>query len=216
MGGGGLPREHSGSLCRPQAGRYAIAMSRSNRIANAMSLRKSDLHLLVLGIAAIVFFAIGAGRAFRASYDFVPVYTGRDACSIGATPTILSSCSNSSLREAAAPRNCHRGRSICPSTRLQLSWCFPLWLCSGFRSPGCSGSCSTAAYSSLPRDLFCPLCTGPQRWLATALASFILATSGILLVLGRPGTFSISLVIIGCLSLRSWPLRASRGLPVYA
>ena len=50
----------------------------------------------------------------------------------------------------------------------------------------------------------------PHRWLATALVSFFLITAGILLVLGQPAVFAISLVVIGsCLFLRGRLLRLS-------
>ena len=45
-------------------------------MADAIRFTKPDLPLLVLCVGAIVFFAVGAGRVFRASYDLVPVYTG--------------------------------------------------------------------------------------------------------------------------------------------
>jgi Glycosyltransferase family 87 len=163
-----------------------------------MSLRKSDLHLLVLGIAAIVFFAIGAGRAFRASYDFVPVHTGARC--------LLHRCNPYDTKQLEQQFSAGGGRPTelpsweidmpvyPPSTFLVLSPLallrFPIARLLWFLLNGCLFVTSAG--------LILSLCTGPQRWLATALASFILATSGILLVLGQPATFSISLVIIGC------------------
>jgi hypothetical protein len=55
------------------------------------------------------------------------------------------------------------------------------------------------------------LCPSSQRWPATIVVSLILATSGILLVLGQPAAFAISLVIIASylfLRARSLPLAA--------
>src|ERR1700721_2176868 len=52
----------------------------------AMKLIKPDLHLLVLGISAIIFFAVGAARVFRSSNDFVPVYTGARCLLHGCNP----------------------------------------------------------------------------------------------------------------------------------
>src|ERR1700685_2851616 len=51
-----------------------------------MTLIKPDLHLLVLGISAIIFFAVGAARVFRSSNDFVPVYTGARCLLHGCNP----------------------------------------------------------------------------------------------------------------------------------
>jgi hypothetical protein len=51
--------------------------------------------------------------------------------------------------------------------------------------------------------LILSVCPRSHRWLATTLVSFFLVTAGILLVLGQPAVFAISLVIIGsCLFLR--------------
>ena len=41
-----------------------------------MSFKRQHLHVLVLSVSAIVLFVVGGARVFRASNDFVPVYTG--------------------------------------------------------------------------------------------------------------------------------------------
>jgi hypothetical protein len=47
------------------------------------------------------------------------------------------------------------------------------------------------------------ICPPPHRWLATILVSFFVVTAAILLVLGQPAVFAISLVVIGsCLFVR--------------
>lgn len=190
--------EHDGSLCRAYTGRYAIAMSRSNGIAEAMRFPKPDLHLLVFCIAAIVFFAVGAGRAFHASNDLVPVYTGARC--------LLHGCNPYDTKQLEQQFFAGGGRSTelpsweidvpvyPPSTFLVLSPLallpFPIARLFWFLLNGCLFVTSAG--------LILSLCPGPQRWLATTLGSFILATSGILLVLAQPATFAISLVIIGC------------------
>src|ERR1700677_180881 len=172
-------------------------MSRSNRIAKAMSFRKPDLHLLVLGIAAMVFFAIGAARVFRASYDLVPVYTGARC--------LLHGCNPYDTKQLEQQFFAGGGRPVelpswdidvpvyTPSTFLVL---FPLGLLHypiarllWFLLSGCLFVTSAG--------LILSLCPGTHRWLATTLGSCIVATSGILLVIGQPATFAISLVIIG-------------------
>ena len=162
-----------------------------------MSFRKSDLHLLVLGIAAIVFFAIGAGRAFRVSYDFVPVYTGARCLLYGCDPYDTKQLQQQFFAGGGRPTELPSWEIDMPvyppSTFLTLSPLallrFPIARLLWFLLNGCLFVTSAG--------LILSLCTGPHRWLATTLASFILATSGILLLLGQPATFSISLVIIG-------------------
>jgi hypothetical protein len=162
-----------------------------------MSFRKSDLHLLVLGIAAIVFFTIGAGRAFRASNDFVPVYTGARCLLYGCNPYDTKQLEQQFFAGGGRPTELPSWEIDMPvyppSTFLTLSPLallrFPIARLLWFLLNGCLFVTSAG--------LILSLCTGPHRWLATMLASFILATSGILLVLGQPATFSISLVIIG-------------------
>jgi hypothetical protein len=51
--------------------------------------------------------------------------------------------------------------------------------------------------------LILSICPPPHRWLATILVSFFVVTAAILLVLGQPAVFAISLVVIAsCLFLR--------------
>jgi hypothetical protein len=173
-------------------------MSRSNRIAKAMSFRKPDLHLLALGIAAVVFFAIGTARVFRASYDFVPVYTGARCLLHGCNPYDTKQLEQQFFagggRRTELPSWEIDMPVYPPSTFLMLSPLallrFPIARLLWFLLNGCLFVTSAG--------LILSLCSGSERWLASTLASFILATSGILLVLGQPAAFSISLVIIGC------------------
>jgi glycosyl transferase family 87 len=173
-------------------------MSRSNRIAEAISLMKPDLHLLVLCIAAIVFFAVGAGRAFRASNDLVPVYTGARCLVHDCNPYDTKQLEQQFFEGGGRPVELPSWEIDVPvyppSTFLVLSPLallrFPIARLLWFLLNGCLFVTSAG--------LILSLCPRPQQWLATALGSFIVATSGILLVLGQPAAFAISLVIIGC------------------
>jgi hypothetical protein len=169
-----------------------------HRIAKAMSFRKPQLHLLVLGIAAIVFFAIGAARVFRASYDFVPVYTGARCLLQGCNPYDTKQLEQQFFAAGGRRKELPSWQIDMPvyppSTFLTLSPLallrYPIARVLWFLLNACLFVTSAG--------LILALCLGPRRWLATTLTSFILATSGILLVLGQPAAFSISLVIIGC------------------
>jgi hypothetical protein len=173
-------------------------MPGSNRVAEAISFTKPDLHLLLLVIAAIMFFAVGAGRVFRASNDFVPVYTGARCLLHDCNPYETKQLEQQFFQGGGRPTELPSWQIDVPvyppSTFLALSPLallrFPRARLLWFLLNGCLFV--TAA------GLILSLCPGRQRWLATALASFILATSGILLVLGQPAAFAISLVIIGC------------------
>jgi hypothetical protein len=167
-----------------------------------MRFRKPDLHFLVLGIAAIVFFAIGAARVLRASYDLVPVYTGARCLLHGCNPYDTKQLEQQFFAGGGRPTELPSWEIDVPvyppSTFLVLSPLallpFPIARLLWFLLNGCLFVTSAG--------LILSLCPGsrrePQQWLATTLGSFILATSGILLVLGQPAAFAISLVIIGC------------------
>jgi hypothetical protein len=173
-------------------------MSRPNGIAEAIRFKKPDRHLLVLCVAAILFFAVGAARVFRTSYDLVPVYTGSRCLLHGCNPYDTKQLEQQFFAGGGLPTELPSWEIDMPvyppSTFLTLSPLallrFPIARLLWFLLNGCLFVTSAG--------LILSLCTGPQRWLATTLASFILATSGILLVLGQPAAFSISLVIIGC------------------
>jgi hypothetical protein len=159
---------------------------------------KPDLHLLVLGISAIIFFAVGGARVFRSSYDLVPVYTGARCLLHGCNPYDTKQLEQQFFAAGGRPTELPSWEIDVPvyppSTFLVLSPLallrFPTARLFWFLLNGCLFVTSAG--------LILSLCPGPRRWLATTLASFILATSGILLVLGQPAAFSISLVIIGC------------------
>ena len=106
---------------------------------------------------------------------------------------------------------CLPGKSTCQSIRRQHSWYFPRFCCSGILRPACFGLCLTAGLFILSAVLVLSACPRSHRWLATILVSVILATSGILLVVGQPATFAISLIIISSyffLRVRFLPLCA--------
>jgi hypothetical protein len=175
-----------------------MAMPRSNRATEAIRFTKPDLHLLLVCLAAIVFFVVGAGRVFVASNDLVPVYTGARCLLHGCNPYDTKQLEQQFFLAGGRPTELPSWEIDVPvyppSTFLVLSPLallrFPAARLLWFLLNGCLFV--TAA------GLILSLCPGQRRWLTTALASFVLATSGILLVLGQPAAFAISLVIIGC------------------
>ncbi len=161
-----------------------------------MKFQKPNLHFLVFGISALIFFAVGGHGAFRFSHDFVPVYTGAECLLHGCDPYDTSQLEHQFFR--------HGGRAVDlpsweidvpvypPSTFLVMSPLallpYPLARLLWFVLNG-----SLLIASGV---LILSACPPSHRWLATILGSLILATSGILLVLGQPAAFAISLVII--------------------
>jgi hypothetical protein len=169
-----------------------------------MKLIKPDLHLLVLGISAIIFFAVGGARVFHSSNDFVPVYAGARCLLHGCNPYDTTQLERQFFRAGGRagelPSWAIDVPVYPPSTFLALSplaWLrFPTARLFWFLLNGCLFVTSTA--------LILSLCPPSHRWLATALGSLFLLSSGILLVLGQPAIFAISLLVIGCyLFLRS-------------
>jgi hypothetical protein len=168
-----------------------------------MKFTKPDLHLLIVCISALVLFAVGAARVTHSSNDFVPVYTGARCLLHGCNPY-----DTAQLEQQFYQAGGHRDELPSwqidvpvypPSTFLALSplalFPFPAARLLWFLISGCLFVTAAA--------LILSMCRSPHRWLATVLVSFFLATAGILLVLGQPAVFAISLVIIGtCLFLR--------------
>jgi hypothetical protein len=163
-----------------------------------MRFTKPGLRLLVLCISAIVFLAVGGARVFRSSNDFIPVYTGARCLLHGCNPYDTSQLEQEFFQGG--------GRAVelpswdidvpvyPPSTFLVLSPLallrFPVARLVWFVLNGCLFVASTG--------LILSMCTRSHRWLATILGSLFLLSSGILLVLGQPAIFAISLVVIGC------------------
>jgi Glycosyltransferase family 87 len=167
-----------------------------------MKFTKPDLHWLVLCIAALAFFAVGAQR-FRFANDFVPVYTGARCLLHGCNPYDTTQLEQEFFQGGGHPAELPSWDIDVPvyppSTFLILSPLaelrFPVARVVWFLVNSCLFVVSAG--------LILSLCPPPHRWLATALASLFLLTSGILLVLGQPATFAISLVVIGsCLFFR--------------
>jgi hypothetical protein len=162
-----------------------------------MSFKKPDLHLLVLSVSAIVLFVAGGARVFRASNDFVPVYNGARCLLHGCNPYDTSQLEQQFYQaggHAAELPSWNIDVPVYPpSTFLVLSplALFPfhaarlIW----FLLNGCLIVTATGLILAL-----CPL---SHRWLATALGSLFLVSSAILLVLGQPAIFAISLLGIG-------------------
>jgi Glycosyltransferase family 87 len=161
-----------------------------------MKFSKLNLHSLVFVVSAFIFMAVGGERAFRFSHDFVPVYAGAGCLLSGCNPYDTAELEQQILRRG--------GRAVDlpsweidmpvypPSTFLALSplalFPYPLARLLWFLLNGSLFITSAALVISA--------CPQSYRLMASILGSFILATSGILLVVGQPATFSISLLII--------------------
>ncbi len=167
-----------------------------------MKLLKPDLHWLVFSLAALAFFASGAKR-FHAANDFVPVYAGARCLLRNCNPYDTTQLERQFFQAGGHPGELPSWDIDVPvyppSTFLALSplarFPFPVarltWLLLNF------------CLFVIAAGMILSLCPAPQKWLATALASLLLLTSGILLVLGQPAIFAVSLLVIGsCLYLR--------------
>lgn len=157
------------------------------------------MYWLIFCISACIFLSLAIKRfdAFHAGSDFIPVYTGARCLLHDCNPYEPSQLDQQYFLEGGSvlerPNWANTPPLYPPSTLLALS---PLTL---FRFPvarliwvllnGCLFVTSAAII------LF--MCPRSHWWLATILVSLILITSGILLALGNPGIFSISLLIMG-------------------
>jgi hypothetical protein len=163
-----------------------------------MSFKRQHLHLLVLSVSAIVLFVAGGARVFRSSNDFVPVYTGARCLLHGCNPYDTSQLEQQFFLAGGQATELPSWNIDVPvyppSTFLVLSplalFPFPAARLLWFLLNGCLFIASTG--------LILSMCPRSPRWLATILASVFLVSSGILLVLGQPAIFAISLVVIGC------------------
>ena len=139
---------------------------------------------------------MGGARAFRFSHDFVPVYTGAGCLLHGCDPYDTSQLEQQFFRQGGRVVDLPSWEIDVPvyppSTFLVLTPLallrYPLARLLWFLLNG-----SLFVYSAV---LVLSACPQSHRWLATTLGSLILATSGILLVLGQPAALAISLVII--------------------
>jgi hypothetical protein len=168
-----------------------------------MKFTKPDLHLLALCISALVLFAVGGARVFHSSNDFVPVYTGARCLLHGCNPYDTSQLEQQFYQAGGHPGELPSWLIDVPvyppSTFLVLS---PLALLS-FPAARLLWFLLSGGLLVIAARLILSVSRPPHRWLATALVSFFLVTAGILLVLGQPAVFAISLVVIGsCLFLR--------------
>jgi hypothetical protein len=168
-----------------------------------MKFTKPDLHLLVVCIASLVLFAVGGARVFHASNDFVPVYAGARCLVHGCDPYDTSQLEPEFFQAGGQPSDLPSWQIDVPvyppSTFLALAPIallrFPVARLVWFLLNGC--------LFAIAAGLILSICPPPHRWLATIMVSFFVLTAGILLVLGQPAVFAISLVVIGsCLFLR--------------
>ena len=176
-----------------------------------MKFSRPNLHLLVLGIAAVIFLAVGGARAFRFSHDFVPVYTGAGCLIHGCDPYDTSQLEEEFFRRGGRVVDLPSWEIDVPvyppSTFLVLTPLallrYPVARLLWFLLNGCLFIFSAVLVLSA--------CPQSHRWLATTLGSLILATSGILLIVGQPAALAISLVIIS-----SYLFMRTRYLPLGA
>jgi hypothetical protein len=168
-----------------------------------MKFTKPDLHLLVVCIASLMLFAVGGARVFHASNDFVPVYAGARCLVHGCDPYDTSQLEPEFFQAGGQPSDLPSWQIDVPvyppSTFLALAPLallrFPVARLVWFLLNGC--------LFAIAAGLTLSICPPPHRWLATIMVSFFVLTAGILLVLGQPAVFAISLVVIGsCLFLR--------------
>ncbi len=176
-----------------------------------MKFSRPNLHLLVLGIAAVIFLAVGGARAFRFSHDFVPVYTGAGCLIHGCDPYDTSQLEEEFFRRGGRVVDLPSWEIDVPvyppSTFLVLTPLallrYPVARLLWFLLNGCLFIFSAVLVLSA--------CPQSHRWLATTIGSLILATSGILLIVGQPAALAISLVIIS-----SYLFMRTRYLPLGA
>ena len=164
---------------------------------------KFNFQLLVLSVAALIFVSVGAARFVQASNDFVPVYTGARCLLHGCNPYDTGQLEKQFFqgggRREELPSWDIDVPVYPPSTLLVLSPLallrFPAARLLWFLLNSCLFVSATALIvSSSPLT---------HRWVATILAAVFLLSSSILLVLGQPAIFAISLAVIGsCLLLR--------------
>jgi hypothetical protein len=167
------------------------------RFRQAMKFTKPDLHLFVLFISALVMFALAGARVIQASNDFVPVYTGARCLLHGCNPYDTSQLEQQFYEAGGHATELPSWQIDVPvyppSTFLVLSPLallrFPVARVLWFLLNGCL--LVTAA--RLIQDMSPP----QHRWLTTILVSYFVITAEIVLVLGQPAVFAISLVIIG-------------------
>jgi len=168
-----------------------------------MKFTKPDLHLLVVCIASLVLLAVGGARVFHASNDFVLVYAGARCLVHGCEPYAPSQLEPEFFQAGGQPSDLPSWQIDVPvyppSTFLALAPIallrFPVARLVWFLLNGC--------LFAIAAGLILSICPPPHRWLATIMVSFFVLTAGILLVLGQPAVFAISLVVIGsCLFLR--------------
>ncbi len=168
-----------------------------------MKFPKPDLHWLVLSVAALIFVSVGAARVFQASNDFVPVYTGARCLLHGCNPYDTGQLEKQFFQGGGRPEELPSWEIDVPvyppSTFLALS---PLALLR-FPLARLSWFLLNSVLFVGAAALIVSLSPATHRWVATILGAVFLLSSSILLVLGQPAIFAISLVVIGsCLLLR--------------
>ncbi|MGB6689729.1 MAG: glycosyltransferase family 87 protein [Terracidiphilus sp.] len=136
---------------------------------------KANLHALTIGVAAIVFFALGWLNGSRTRNDFIPVYDGARC--------LLHGCNPYGAGVLLYPPSTILALSPMALFHYSAAWFIWFFL---------NGALFVAAVV-----VVLSLCPRRHKWLATALGAVILAGSSLLLKEAQPATFAISLVVIG-------------------
>lgn len=164
--------------------------------------------MLVFCISTLIFILIGGRYLFHCTVDFFPVYTGARCLLHGCNPYDTSQLDQQFFQAGGhvteRPVWTDTPPVYPPSTFIVIS---PLAL---FRIPVARllWSLMNVCLFVTSAGLILSLCPQSYRWFATTLVSLILASSGMLLSLGNPAIFSISLLVIGSyLFLRDRNLR---------
>jgi hypothetical protein len=163
-----------------------------------MKLIKAHLQWLVFCISAIVFFAGAAARVVRASNDFVPVYTGARCLLHGCNPYRTTELEQQFYQAGGHQDELPSWQIDVPvyppSTFLALA---PLGLLR-FPAARMAWFLLNSSLFVIAAALMTSLTPRLQRWPATIMVSFALLTGSIVLILGQPASFAISLLAIGC------------------
>jgi hypothetical protein len=167
------------------------------RFRQAMKFTKPDLHLLLLFISALVMFALAGARVIQASNDFVPVYTGARCLLHGCNPYETSQLEEEFYQAGGRASELPSWQIDVPvyppSTFLVLS---PLALLT-FAVARVIWFLLNGFLLLIAARLILDMSPPQHRWLTTILVCYFVITAEIVLVLGQPAVFAISLVIIG-------------------
>jgi len=162
-----------------------------------MKFTRTNLMLLVLCIASLIFLLDGGRRALNGSCDFVPVYTGARCLLHGCNPYDTSQLNQQYFQSGGRAEELlpwpYEMPMYPPSTLLVLS---PLALLR-YQVARLLWFLLNGSLFVTSAGLVLSMCPRSHRWIAIALVSLILATSRVQLGVGQPSISAISLLVIG-------------------